>query len=144
MKILSPSLPFHNFLFLLPECTRGEEESRIATSARELTEMGYVYVASSRVREIEDREGIRFLPLNEDLLPAFGAVTGVFVVRDGALAHAAHQAYPEAQVFVIDPRQAGKAAVSAERPEQPWLSAGLLATMALKQSTKRVATAEAA
>ena len=50
-----------------------------------------------------DREDIRFMPLHQEMLPSFGLLTAVFVVKDQAIANAAREAYPEAHVLMIDP-----------------------------------------
>ncbi len=71
--------------------------------ARRLTSLGYVYIASAHECTMEDREEIRFMPLHREMLPAFGALTGVFVVNDAEIASAARDTYPEAHVLVIDP-----------------------------------------
>jgi hypothetical protein len=88
---------------MLPDSTTPEEQECVVNSAKELTSMGYVYVASARERTMEDRDNIRFMPLRSDDLPRFGNVSGVMVVRDHEFARAAEQAYPGAKVFVIDP-----------------------------------------
>lgn len=96
-------LPLQNFLFMLPADTSPAEQEVIVNLARRLTAMGYVYIASAHEKTMEDREDIRFMPFHQDLLPSFGEMTGVFVVRDQSIASAARQAYPNAHVLVIDP-----------------------------------------
>lgn len=88
---------------MLPASTTQAEQNFVIDAAQELTSLGYVYIASARESAMEDRDGIRFLPLDVDMLPCFGAVTGVFVVRDQSIARAAQAAYPDATVVVIDP-----------------------------------------
>lgn len=102
MRSLTPSRP-HHFLFLLPESTTSEEAEIVETAARKLTSLGYVYVASPHQPTMEDRAGVRFMPLRLHRLPCFGAVTGVMIVRDRHLTLAAQEAYPEAQIIAFDP-----------------------------------------
>ena len=103
MTAPSPILPPQNFLFMLPADTTPAEQEVIVNLARRLTAMGYVYIASAHEKTMEDREDIRFMPFHRDLLPSFGEMAGVFVVRDQNIAAAARQAYPNAHVLVIDP-----------------------------------------
>jgi hypothetical protein len=103
MNRTSPSRTPHHFLFMLPGSTSPEEQEQIVKTAKELTSMGYIYVASAREKTMEDRDNIRFMPLREGQLPCFGSVTGVMVVRDQSIARAAEEAYPGAKIFVIDP-----------------------------------------
>ncbi len=93
----------HNFLFMLPASTTPAEQEVMVNLARRLTTMGYVYIASALESTMEDREDIRFMPFHVDLLPSFGAMTGVFIVRDQSIATAARETYPEAHVLVVDP-----------------------------------------
>ncbi|TDU81528.1 hypothetical protein EI77_00838 [Prosthecobacter fusiformis] len=88
---------------MLPATTTSSEQEVIVNLARRLTTLGYVYIASAHERTMEDREDIRFMPFHQDLLPSFGVMAGVFVVRDQNIASAAREAYPEAHVLVIDP-----------------------------------------
>ncbi|GAA5141388.1 hypothetical protein GCM10023213_25420 [Prosthecobacter algae] len=99
----APSPTLHNFLFMLPASTTGAEQEIIVNLARRLTSLGYVYIASAHEGTMVDREDIRFMPLHEDMLPSFGALTGVFVVRDAGIAAAAQDHYPAAHVLMIDP-----------------------------------------
>lgn len=103
----APSLvqPLQNFLFMLPADTTPAEQEVIVNLARRLTAMGYVYIASAHEKTMEDREDIRFMPFHRDLLPSFGEMAGVFVVRDAGIAAAARAAYPQAHVLVIDPER---------------------------------------
>lgn len=71
--------------------------------ASRLMTMGYVYVASAHESTMVDREEVRFMPLHQEMLPSFGTLTGVFVVRDHEITKAAREAYPEAHVLMIDP-----------------------------------------
>ena len=123
----TPSLPRH-FLFMLPASATQAELDAITESARRLVALGYVYIASPKEKTMEDRDEIRYLPLNVDVLPCFGAVTAVCVVRDEALAQAAREAYPGTQVMVVDPR-ADQRADGADKPAASWLArqAGLQA-----------------
>jgi hypothetical protein len=95
-------LPLH-YLFLLPDSATPADQEAVAKAARDLVSVGYVYVASATEQTMEDREGIRYLPLRENSLPHFGAVAGVMVVRDQKLAHAAQELYPGAKVALFDP-----------------------------------------
>lgn len=101
----TPSIaqPLQNFLFMLPVDTTPAEQEVIVNLARRLTTMGYVYIASAHQQMMEDREDIRFMPFHRDLLPSFGIMAGVFIVRDQSIASAAREAYPDAHVLVIDP-----------------------------------------
>jgi hypothetical protein len=114
MKSSSQSNPPHHFLFVLPGSTTPDEQERVVKSAKQLTSMGYVYVASAHERTMEDRENIRYMPLRENDLPRFGNVSGVMVVRDQACARAAVEAYPGASIFVIDPSQPAPARAADE------------------------------
>lgn len=93
----------HNFLFMVPASTTAAEQEIIINFARRLTALGYVYIASAHESTMVDREDIRFMPFHSDMLPAFGTMTGVFVVRDQVIAAAAQEAYPDSHVLVIDP-----------------------------------------
>jgi hypothetical protein len=93
----------HNFLFMLPFTTTRAEQEIIMNLARRLTSLGYVYIASAHECTMEDREEIRFMPLHCEMLPAFGTLTGVFVVKDADIASVARDTYPDAHVLVIDP-----------------------------------------
>jgi hypothetical protein len=105
MKRPSSSNHPHHFLFMLPASTTPSEQDEIVETAKKLTSMGYVYVASAHERTMEDRDNIRFMPLKNDDLPCFNAVAGVMVVRDQGLAEVAQHAYPGANILVIDPAQ---------------------------------------
>lgn len=94
-------LPLH-YLFLLPDSATPADQEAVAKAARELVSVGYVYVASAAEKTMEDREGIRFMPLRDGSLPHFGSVAGVMVVRDQKLAHAAQELYPGAKVAMLD------------------------------------------
>jgi hypothetical protein len=107
----------HHFLFMLPGSTTPEDQERVVKSAKALTSMGYVYVASTHEHTMEDRDNIRFMPLRSNDLPRFGEVSGVMVVRDQEVARAAEQAYPRARVFVIDP--SGPAPAKTEERVRP-------------------------
>jgi hypothetical protein len=116
MNPKTPSQPPHRFLFMLPDSTTPTEQDHIVNAAKELTTMGYVYVASARESTMEDRDNVRYMPLKEYDLPCFGEVTGVMIVRDQEMARMAEEAYPGAKVFVIDPSQgAPEAATDAAR-----------------------------
>ncbi|MBB5037628.1 hypothetical protein [Prosthecobacter dejongeii] len=99
-----PHLPqLHNFLFMLPASTTAAEQEIIVSLARRMTALGYVYIASAHEGTMVDREDIRFMPLHEDMLPSFGVMAAVFIVRDQRIACAAREVYPDAHVLVIDP-----------------------------------------
>ncbi len=107
---------------MLPASATEAEKNAVIETARGLTALGYVYIASPTESTMEDRENIRFLPLNVEVLPCFGAVTAVCVVRDEAIAAAARDAYPDTEVIVIDPAVVPEEEAS-ERPLVPeWLS----------------------
>lgn len=106
MYSLSPSRPPHQFLFLLPETTTPDEVEIVEAAARKLIPLGYVYIASPHERTMEDRGGVRFLPLKMHRLPCFGSLTSVMIVRDRHLSLAAQETYPEAQIIVFDPARA--------------------------------------
>lgn len=126
MYSLSPSRPPHQFLFLLPETTTPDEVEIVEAAARKLIPLGYVYIASPHEPTMEDRGGIRFLPLRPHRLPCFGTLTGVMIVRDRHLMLAAQETYPEAQVIVFDPARAPHDDALRDLPM------GLLATVALR------------
>src|SRR4051812_39535854 len=93
----------HHFLFMLPATTTPADQDQVLKAAKELTSMGYVYVASAHERSMEDRDDIRFMPLKSDDLPRFGSLAGVMIVHDQEMARVAEEAYPGAKVIVIDP-----------------------------------------
>ncbi len=97
--------PLH-FLFLLSDTTTNSEQEVIVNAAKELTSLGYVYVASPHEPTMADREDIRFMPLRSHQLPCFGQVTSVMIVRDPQLALAAREVYPDSHITVFDPAQA--------------------------------------
>lgn len=103
MQAFTASQTLHNFLFMVPASTTEAEQEIIVSLARRLTSLGYVYIASAHEGCMVDREDIRFMPLHEELLPSFGLLTGVFVVKDPAIASAARQAYPGTHVLMLDP-----------------------------------------
>lgn len=108
---------------MLPGFLTEAEKNAVIETARGLTAHGYVYIASPAEGTMEDRENIRFLPLNLENLPCFGAVTAVCVVKDETIAIAAREAYPGTEVIVIDPGIVPDEEAS-ERPAVPeWLSA---------------------
>jgi hypothetical protein len=115
MKSSSPTSLPHHFLFMLPESTTPDEHEQVVKAAKELTAMGYVYVASTQERTMEDRDNIRFMPLKSDDLPRFGSVSGVMVVRDQKMAQVAEEAYPGAKIMVIDPAPAALTAPDSTR-----------------------------
>ena len=120
----------HHFLFMLPASTTPSEQDEIVETAKKMTSMGYVYVASAHERTMEDRDDIRFMPLRNDDLPCFGAVAGVMVVRDQGLADVAQQRYPGANVLVIDPAQPAQDKVD-PRQIMPWVAAQSMQKRAL-------------
>lgn len=104
---------------MLPANATEAERQAVIASARTLLPRGYVYVASPAEPTMEDRDDIRFMPLNLEALPCFGDVTAVCVVRDQTIAIAARDAYPRTEVMVIDPLAVEKA----EKPAASWLAA---------------------
>ena len=107
---------------MLPATATSHDRSTVEQSARRLTSSGYVYIASPEEKTMEDREEIRYMPLHLEMLPCFGSITAVCVVRDESLADAARAAYPGTEVLVIDPAAtltAGDEA-TAEMPASQW------------------------
>lgn len=103
---------------MLPANATEAERLAVIESARTLLPRGYVYVASPAEPTMEDRDEIRFMPLNLQALPCFADVTAVCVVRDQTIAIAARQAYPRTEVMVIDPLAVE--APEVERPAAAW------------------------
>lgn len=118
----TPSSQPHHFLFMLPASTTPSEQDEIVETAKKLTSMGYVYVASAHEHTMEDRDEIRFMPLRNDDLPCFNAVAGVMVVRDKGLAEVAQQTYPGANILVIDPAQPAQHQKVDHRQLLPWIA----------------------
>lgn len=114
------AFPCH-FLFMLPAGATDAERLAVIESARTLIPRGYVYVASPAEPIMEDRDEIRFMPLNVEALPCFADVTAVCVVRDQTIAIAARQAYPRTEVIVIDPLAMEKA--DEDKPVTAWVGA---------------------
>ena len=100
--------PLH-FLFLLPDTTTSSEQEVVVKAAKELTSLGYVYIASPNEKTMADRDNIRFMPLRQQQLPCFGSVTSVMIVRDRQLALTAQEMYPDSHITVFDPAQASLA-----------------------------------
>lgn len=92
-----------NFLFVLPHTLSEAEWKEVLMSAKRLTRYGYVYVADACQREMEDRQGVRFMPFRNGVLPHFGELAAVFVVHDTRIARKAEQFYLNAQVSTINP-----------------------------------------
>ncbi len=107
---------------MLPANASEAEREAVIESARTLLSRGYVYVASPAEPTMEDREEIRFMPLNVAALPCFADVTAVCVVRDQTIAVAARLAYPRTEVMVIDPLAVEKEV--SERPAPAWMGTG--------------------
>ena len=126
---------------MLPESTTPSEQDEIVETAKKLTSMGYVYVASAHERTMEDRDEVRFMPLRNDDLPCFGAVAGVMVVRDQGLAQVAQQQYPGANILVIDPAQPAQHHKVDHRQLLPWVATQAMRTRA---AARRMMTPEAA
>jgi hypothetical protein len=126
---------------MLPASTTPSEQDKIVESAKKLTSMGYVYVASAHEHTMEDRDNVRFMPLRNDDLPCFGALAGVMVVRDKGLAEVAQQTYPGANVLVIDPTEPAQHNKVDQGQLLPWI-----ATQAMRKRApgRRAMTAEAA
>ena len=116
MKPSANSTIPHHFLFMLPATATPADQDHVVKAAKELTSMGYVYVASAHERTMEDRDNVRFMPLKNDDLPRFGSLAGVMIVRDQEMARVAQEAYPDANVLVIDPSPAAEKAPEASRP----------------------------
>lgn len=112
-------LPRH-FLFMLPLTTSTTERNAVIDWARRLSPQGYVYIASAHEKVAEDRDGIRFLPLHAEALPCFGEVTAACVLHDESIAKAARQAYPGAQVIVINSQATEKEVIAAKSGPE-WL-----------------------
>lgn len=97
---------FRNFLVIDPEPTHQAGSShlpdeRVTALARHLNNEGFAYVARSSQKEMaDDRAGVRYLPLGENL-PSFGTMTAVIVVRDPEWVARASSAYPEADIFLL-------------------------------------------
>jgi hypothetical protein len=104
-----------NILFLLPRPAEAESNcpvtSHMIEIARSIARHSYVYVARHDQHEWEDDEfGVRYLPLDPDHLPSFGALEAVFVLEDRSLGLAAASEHPSAEVFVLEPRHEMKQA----------------------------------
>jgi hypothetical protein len=91
-----------NFLFLISHPLSKLDRLIVDSTAHKLAEHGYVYIADVQQECVEDRDDIRYLPLRDNHLPNFGALTVVAVLHDNALARVAAQNYPDATVYVID------------------------------------------
>lgn len=100
---VSAEKTYRNFLFLMPASVSELERSIAMVAAKRMAGEGYVYMALAGQREMEDRDGIRFLPLNTEL-PSFGLMTTVVVLHDQDLAKEAMTTYPDAQVFLLNPK----------------------------------------
>lgn len=105
---------------MLPASATEAELQAITEAARRLVTLGYVYIASPAEKTMEDRDEIRYLPLNVDLLPCFGAVTAVCVLRDESLAQAARQTYPGTEVMVLQ-SLADESEISGGKPASAWV-----------------------
>lgn len=100
-----PSIrPAQTFLFMLPASATEAERKMVLGFARRLALVGEVYVACAQSALPEDREGLRFMPLQQDLLTPCTLPTAIFVIHDEHIAEAARQAYPDARVLMIDLR----------------------------------------
>ena len=99
--------PCRNFLIIAPEPVNCVDDSdqpdgRVSALAHRLIGDGFVYVARSNQREVEDdSSGVRFLPLREKL-PEFGTMTAVIAINEPLWAAFAADAYPEADIFVME------------------------------------------
>ena len=135
----SASLTHRNFLFLMPGTVSELERSIVMVAARRMTESGYVYMAVEGQKEMEDRDGVRFLPLNDENLPAFGLMTTVVVLHHNELAEFALETYPDAQVFLLNPRAVDSSQDSATPAAtegnhyfshlRPWLMTGQMSSI---------------
>ena len=99
--------PCRNFLIIAPEPVNCYDDSdqpdgRVTALAHRLIGDGFVYVARSNQREMEDDPaGVRFLPLREKL-PQFGTMTAVIAINEPLWAAFASDAYPEADIFLME------------------------------------------
>lgn len=95
-----------NFLLLVPEpddilLDEPKLDLRITEAARGLLRDGFVYVAWSFQRSVEDDDaGVRYLSLRERL-PSFGTLTSVIVVNDERWIDIAAAGYPSAHIFLL-------------------------------------------
>lgn len=91
----------HSFLFLIDHGASELDRMIVAVTARKLVPYAHVYIADANQPDIEDWEGIFYLPMYCGSLPRVGVVTAVAVFHDSKLAALAAQAYPKAEVFLI-------------------------------------------
>lgn len=95
-----------NFLIIDPESVGKAgagnlSDDRVMALARQLNNEGFAYVARSSQKEMaDDRAGVRYLPLGDNL-PSFGTMTAVIVVCDPGWVERASSAYPEADIFLL-------------------------------------------
>ncbi len=112
-----------NFLFMLPASASPTDENLVSAAAKKLTSCGYVYVASSHEKDIVDRDNVRYMPFHPEALPNFGTMTQAFVLRDEDIARAAREAYPGAEVSLIDPANLGLLPSPLDGPEYGAMAA---------------------
>jgi hypothetical protein len=102
MNTISNTRSPQHYLIMLPSSATPAEQEHVVKAAKELTASGYVYVASAHVRTMEDRDNVRFMPLQSGDMPRFGKVSTVMIVKDRTMLPAAERAYPNAKVLVFD------------------------------------------
>ncbi|MDB6118473.1 MAG: hypothetical protein JWO08_2254 [Verrucomicrobiaceae bacterium] len=132
------SQSIRNFLFLIPENVTELERAVVLAAARRMTEHGYVYLAESGRKDVEDCHEVRHLPLNAQHLPSFGLTTTVVVLNREELARKALETYPDAQVFLLNLRSAFTAGEESTATAgtchyfshlRPWLVTGQMAAI---------------
>ena len=100
------AIPLRNFLVLVSEhddilLDAPRLDPRIIAAAHGLLRDGFVYVAWSFQRQMEDDSaGVRYLSLRERL-PSFGAMTAVIVIGEERWADVAAEAYARADIFML-------------------------------------------
>ncbi len=94
--------PYQNFLIVVPEADGGVSDEQVRTLAAHLNQSGFAYVARAGQKEMEDdAAGVRYLPLGQRL-PFFGQMTAVIVIDHPGWAARAAEAYPDAQIFMLE------------------------------------------
>lgn len=91
----------HSFLFIIDHGASELDRMIVAVTARKLVPHAHVYIADANQTDIEDWEGIFYLPMYCGGLPRVGLVTAVAVFHDSKLAIKAAESYPKAEVFLI-------------------------------------------
>ena len=109
-----------NILFLLPQetSTASSDYSSVIEIARYFAQHAYVYVARVGQGEMEDDEfGVRYMPLSDNCLSAFGALAKAFVFGNRSLAQAVVDEHPSAEVFLVHSSLAFEVLTDAPRAE---------------------------